>query len=179
MKRTLNTREKTLLLILVILVLALGYFKLIFEPIQEQVADYQSLTAQEQAVLDEGLIRVAQMHAMEETVEEIKASGEGKAIPAYDNSGKLMRELYRILADTKEYSLDFSKPVTQDDYIMLRPVSLSFQTATYAQARAIIDALCDSENVNQISDLTIYEGQARDKNSVQTDLVITFFEVAP
>lgn len=38
MNRELTRRETVLLLILVVLVIFLGYFKLIFEPIQDQVA---------------------------------------------------------------------------------------------------------------------------------------------
>lgn len=37
MNRELTRRETVLLLILVVLVIFLGYFKLIFEPIQDQV----------------------------------------------------------------------------------------------------------------------------------------------
>lgn len=58
------------------------------------------------------------------------------------------------------------------------PVTMSFQTHTYAQARAIVDALSESENMNQISDLSIRTNQGQDRDLVQTDLVITYFEVA-
>ena len=45
MNRELTRRETVLLLILVVLVICLGYFKLIFEPIQDQVAQYQDTTS--------------------------------------------------------------------------------------------------------------------------------------
>lgn len=41
-----------------------------------------------------------------------------------------------------------------------------------------LDALSESENMNQISDLSIRTNQGRDRDLVQTDLVITYFEVA-
>ena len=56
---------------------------------------------------------------------------------------------------------------------------MSFQTGTYQQARAILDALCASDNINQISDLTISDTTVRGVRLVRTDLVITYFEVAP
>ena len=177
MKRELSTREKVMLLVLTVIVIALGYFKLIYEPINDQIADYQSKMEQEQTENASLAVRLAQMRKMEKAVEEIKASGEVKAIPGYDNSGCLMRELYRILNETNEYSLEFSGQTTVDGYIVLRPVSLSFQTDTYAQARAIIDALSGSENLNQISDLNIRYGSGQNSNTVITDLVITYFEV--
>ena len=48
MNRELTKREKTLLLILVLLVLALGYFKLILEPINDQITTYRASTDIEQ-----------------------------------------------------------------------------------------------------------------------------------
>ncbi len=178
MKRELSTREKTLLLILAVIVIALGYFKLIYEPVQEQIASYESMTQTEQTEIAALAARVGQMRRMEKAVEEIRASGTERAIPQYDNSGRLMRELYRVLAEASEYSLDFSGDTSREGYIVLRPVTLSFQTETYAQARAIIDALSGSENLNQISDLSIRRDQGKERSAVQTDLVITYFEVA-
>ena len=93
MKRELSTREKVMLLVLTVIVIALGYFKLIYEPINDQIADYQSRMEQEQTENASLAVRLAQMRKMEKAVEEIKASGEVKAIPGYDNSGRLMREL--------------------------------------------------------------------------------------
>ena len=74
MKRELTAREKGLLLFLAILVIALGYFKLIFEPIDQQVKDYRANTEQEQTLLDTELVRLAQMNKMKETVERIRAT---------------------------------------------------------------------------------------------------------
>ena len=167
-----------LLLILVVLVICLGYFKLIFEPIQDQVAQYQDTTSQEQSELEQDLILLMRKQEMQRKIEEVRASGEERTIPQYDNSRRLMLDLHRILDSAVDYSLDFSQSTTQDSYIVLRPVTMSFQTHTYAQARAIVDALSESENMNQISDLSIRTNQGRDRDLVQTDLVITYFEVA-
>lgn len=102
-----------------------------------------------------------------------------RAIPSYDNSGILMRELYQILANTNEYTVDFSAATSREGYIVLRPVSLTFQTGTYEQARAIINAIGSSDNLNQISDVNIRAGQGASRSAVQTSLTITYFEVAP
>ena len=177
MNRNLTKRETGMLLFLVILVIALGYFKLIFEPIQEQTAQYQNDTVQEQSELDMELVRLNQMQEMQRKIDEVRASGEERTIPEYDNSGRLMMDLHRILNTAMDYSLDFSQGTTQDNYIVLRPVTMRFQTRTYAQARAIIDALSESEDVNQISDLSIRMDEGREGASVRTELVITYFEV--
>ena len=175
MNRELTKRETAMLLFLVILVIALGYFKLIFEPIQDQTARYQSDTVQEQSELE--LVRLDQMQKMQQKIDEVRASGEERTIPEFDNSGKLMLDLHRILDTAMDYSLDFSQSTTQNNYVVLRPVTMSFQTRTYAQARAIVDALSESENMNQISDLSIRMDEGSEGASVRTDLVITYFEV--
>ena len=179
MKRELTTREKALLLILAVMVIALGYFKLIYEPVSEQIAAYESLREQEQAAITAGSARLARMRKMEEAVEDIKAAGEERAIPRYDNSGALMRELYRILDSAEEYSLDFSDTPHQEGYIVFRPVTMTFRTRTYEEARAIINALGESDNINPISDVSIAGGKGQQRDLCQTDLVITYFEVAP
>lgn len=179
MNRELTTREKVLLLILAVLVIGIGYFKFVFEPINEQVRELQSAAAQEQSEIDSSIVQLAQMRKMEKAVEASKADGQERAIPAYDNSGMLMRELYQILANTNEYTVDFSAATSREGYIVLRPVTLTFETGTYTQARAIINAIAGSDNLNQISDVNIRNGQNSSRNTVQTSLVITYFEVAP
>ena len=178
MKRELTRREKVLLVILAVMVIGLGYFKLIYEPVSEQIASYESLREQEQAEITSGSARLAQMRRMEKAVEDIKATGEERAIPHYDNSGALMRELYQILGGTVEYSLDFSEATHREGYIIFRPVTLAFRTETYAEARSIIDALEESGNINQVSDVSITSGQGQQRNQFQTELVVTYFEVA-
>ena len=99
---------------------------------------------------------------------------------AYAKCEALLRELRGLLAGTGEYSLDFGDGTTQQGYIVLRPVSMTYRTSTYEQSRAIIDRLSASDNINRISDLSI----RRDERSgggqgYQTVLTVTYFEVAP
>ena len=156
MNRAFTTREKVLLVILAVLIIGIGYFKLLLEPINTSIENYQNLTASEQ---DEILVNTALLQKkkqMETELEELFASGDPTPIPVYDNSGNLLVELHRILDKSLDYSLNFSGVSTMDvEYLVRRPVSLTFQTPTYAQARAIIDELHDSDNVNCISDLSM------------------------
>ena len=105
MNRELTKRETVLLLILVVLVIFLGYFKLIFEPIQDQVAQYQDTTSQEQSELEQDLILLTRKQEMQRKIEEVRASGEERTIPQYDNSRRLMLDLHRILDSAVDYLL--------------------------------------------------------------------------
>ncbi len=179
MSRELTKREKILLLVLVVMVLALGYFKLILEPINDQVSSLRAAADIEQAELQTDLIKAARLQQMRQAIEEIKASGDVRSIPQYDNSENLMVELHRIMSTTLDYSLDCSVGVTQEGYIVLRPVVLTFRTSTYDQARQIVDQLCAGENVCQISDVNINARSDRSGGTVETTLAITYFEIMP
>ena len=80
------------------------------------------------------------------------------------------------MAAATDYSLDFSAGVSEEDYIVLRPINLTFTTGTYAQSRAIIDALSGSDYLNKISDLNI-QVKKENASGVETSMVITYFEV--
>ena len=180
MNRELTLREKVLLLILIVLVMALGYFKLLYEPVSDRIARYREDAAQEQLEIEQSAVKLAQLERMEQALAKLRADGGRKAIPRFNNSEALLRELRGLLSATGEYSLDFGDGTTQQGYIVLRPVSMTYRTSTYEQSRAIIDRLSASDNINRISDLSI----RRDERSgggqgYQTVLTVTYFEVAP
>lgn len=192
MNRAFTTREKVLLVILAVLIIGIGYFKLLLEPINTSIENYRNMTASEQDEILANTALLQKKKQMETELEELFASGDPTPIPVYDNSGNLLVELHRILDKSLDYSLNFSGTSPMDvEYLVRRPVSLTFQTPTYAQARAIINELHDSDNVNCISDLSMQINNGNldytneiirwdlDDNSdhyVTVSLVITYYE---
>ena len=175
MNKAFTTREKIMLVFLVILAIGMAYYTLILGPINEKIANYDSMAQTEQAETETNMVIAQRVRDMEAELEELKASGNSQAIPAYDNAGSVMVELNAILSDSREYHLDFGA-VTEDSYIMQRPVTISFQTKDYQAARKIVDQLHDSPNVNQISNLSIQSDTGKEKNT-QVNLTITYFEI--
>lgn len=169
MNRAFTTREKVLLVILAVLIIGIGYFKLLLEPINTGIENYQNMTAAEQ---DEILVNTALLQKkkqMEQELEALFAQGDPTPIPVYDNSGTLLVELHRILDKSLDYSLNFSGTSPMDvEYLIRRPVSMTFQTGSYEQARAIINELHDSDNVNCISDLSmqVNNGNLNSRNEI-------------
>lgn len=175
MKRELTAREKILLLILIVLMIAVGYFKLVLAPINDGVQECIENTSAEQEEITEKLVVAAEINKMQQKIDEITASGEAHAIPYFDNSAELMIELHGILCETSDYSLSFGN-LTEDDYMMLRPVAMSFKTENYDKARDIIDALYASDNIMKISDVNI----SMDKSvasEVQVSMNLTYYEL--
>ena len=178
MKRAFTTREKVMLLVLTVLLIAIAYFKLLLEPINNSIDEYQSKTASEQDEILQNTALLTRMNQMQKELDEIFAEGNPTPIPDYDNSGKLLVELNRILASSVDYSLDFGTvSALEDGYIMCRTISMTFTTNTYAEARAIIDALHDSDYTNQISDISVQFENSGSSGNVQVNLYITYFEL--
>lgn len=175
MNRELTKREKVLLLIFAVLLIAVGYYKLLLEPINNQIESYRSLTQEEQMQMDTAQLQAVRMQQMETEIAQAKAAGIERTIPDYDNSAVLLPQLYQIMDSTIEYAMDFDE-ITFEGNIAARPVQIEFETANYQKARRVIDKLCTTGYAMQIEDMTIQEARTTDKRSVHTYLSITFFE---
>ena len=177
MNREFTKREKILLLIFAVLIIVLGYFKLILEPINNQVNEYRGMESEEQAEIDVKTVQALQMSLMEKEIKKAQENGISRIIPTFDNSAILLPKLYQIMDSTSAYSMNFGE-ITTEGGVVMRPVAISFETRTYAQARAVIDRLYDTNYAMQIEDVTIQERKATDADSVNTYLSVTFFEAA-
>ena len=186
MNRAFTTREKVMLVILCLLIIGIGYYKFLLEPINDQIENYNSQAAQEQDTIMQNMALIQKKKAMEQELEEIFAENPNPTpIPSYDNSGVLMVELHAILDGTVDYTLSFADTsLLSGGYLLRRPVRLDFTAGTYSQARAIINKLHDSDNINQISDLTVtrVDRETRDADeatdAISVSMVITYFELA-
>ena len=177
MNREFTKREKILLLIFAVLIILLGYFKLILEPINSQVDEYSSMESEEQAEIDIKMLQALQMSIMEKEIEKARENGINRVTPDYDNSSVLLPKLYHIMDRTVAYSMNFGE-ITTDGGIVMRPVEINFETRTYKKAREIIDRLYDTNYAMQIEDVTIQTRKTTDANSVDTYLSVPLFEAA-
>ena len=175
MNRAFTQREKVLLLVLAVLIIVIGYVKLILQPINEEIESYEGLTMEEQTAFSANQIKAARMNLMEKEIEKAKAKGVRREVPAYDNSSNLLPGLYQIMESSVDYSLDFGELV-YDGNVVQRPVERTFQTRTYKQARAIIDKLYRSGYAMQITDVNIDTKKATDTQLVRTSMSVTYFE---
>ena len=176
MRRAFTSREKALLVVLIIMLIGIGYFKLLLEPINDQVSQYQMDTQAEQDEIVQNTVVLAKQREMESELKEIKASGDAVPLPSYDNSDAMLTELNLILSTATDYSLTFGTPTTLEDssYILWRPVTLVFTASSYTQARSIIDLMHASVNINQISDLSITFNSS---GGVRVTATVSYFEL--
>ena len=177
MNRAFTNREKVLLVVLAVLLIGVGYFKLLLEPVNDSVDRYSQLAAAEQDEILQNTVLLVQKQQMEQELQTIYDSGKAVPLPAYDNAEKLLVELNHILASSQDYSLNFgSTSELEGGYIVCRPLNLQFSAKDYATARDILTALHDSANVNQISDLSFSLPQDADA-SVDVTCSVTFYEL--
>ena len=177
MSRAFTPREKVLLVVLAVLLIAIGYFKLILEPINDAVAEYNMDADNEQSEIVANMALLQKMKSMQTELDEIYAAGDPVPMPEYDNSEVMLVELNTILAAATDYTVNFGSaaPLSESSYIMCRPLSLRFEAADYKTARQIIDTLHESENVNRISDLSVsFNSNAH----VEVTASVSYFELA-
>lgn len=190
MNRAFTKREKVMLVILAVLIIGIGYFKFLLEPVNAGIENYRQMEAMEQDQILQNATLVQQKRQMEQELEALFESGDPSPIPTYDNSANLLVELHKILEGSAEYTLNFTGTNPMDvQYLIGRPVSLTFRTASYSAARRIIDKLHNSSNINSISDLSIQfnsdhnqiiywneSTEDSDKYPIVVSLTITYYE---
>ena len=170
MRHVFTTREKVLLVILAVLVIAVGYWKLILTPINDSIADLNAQTVSEQDAI------LSRMRQMQQELETLLADPDAKPLPDYDNSERLLVELNTILSGTVDYTLSFGSTYLLEDggSIICRPISLEYTCGSYTAARAVMDALHGSDYVNLISDVTL---DLDAEHGTRVNLTITYFEL--
>ena len=188
--KKLSKREKILLAVLIVLVVGVCWYKLVYEPVNTSISQYNSDRDTEQTELLTFLPKVEQKRKMQAEVDVLKAQPDAVKIPSFDNTKEIMKALNKVLSAADTYSLSFSDPV-KDGYIYSHKVDIKYSADNYRQARRIIDRLAKEAFVNQISDITInndisnkhmINANGEDVNISESEtnvsLVITFFEIA-
>ncbi len=183
----LSKREKVLLIILAIVVVAIAWFMLVFQGTTNDIARLESEIASTDASIDVATSRVTQMEAMEEAIAEHKAEGsESTAIPNYDNLQPLMAELNTIMSATSTYTLTFDEVDrnSSPDFVY-RGVRINFSCGSFAAAEAVIKALATGTFPCAIDSISIVDNGARNSASLRSDSTassvsayahVTFFE---
>lgn len=158
MTYTFSKREKTLMVILVIiLILALWYW-FVYSPYRTAIDQAASDTADKQAELTVATSQYANMQSMQASIDAAyaKAGGNPVAVPAYDNKAFLISELDSILAPASGKQLSFGDlEYPSSGNIVRRPVTITYTTTDYTQAKSILTALSDSRYRCLISDVAI------------------------
>ena len=191
LKREFSRREKILLIVLVVLILAALYFYAVDYPARQVNATAKTETENLQTEIAILSAKKDKQDKMSAELDALLADPTTVAIPDYDNLQEVISFLNTVLYNTEDYSLSFPGidfPKEEDSVsIARRYLSMTFVSPSYKSARTMIDRLQASPYCCQIGSVQIrpvlydldhrlVEDAALTDGSVEVTLSMTFFE---
>jgi len=175
-----TTREKVLLLILSVILVAELYYLLVHQRVKREFAEAQARTETATVTYDIESAKAARKREMQAKIQEALKDSNARPLPDYDNSTNVVAYLNGVMASTEEYSLVFN-PVDFSNYAAMRPISMSFTCPGYAAVRNIVDQL---ENGPYYCEVTALSMSAEDGvgdmagEMVSVQMTAVFYEYA-
>lgn len=195
---TFSQREKIMIALLAVVLIAVLWYKFIFEGVQSQLSslDVEIANAQDELVISN--YKVANIKQIEGRLERYRNSGASmKVMPTYDNIRPLSASLNATLQAATTYTLRFDEigsgskdssggegaAATSNDAVQ-RGVTLSFDCDSYATVRTILSALVEGEFPCTIDSLSITDNTVRNGtrtsastgSAVSATAHLTFYE---
>ena len=178
MDRAFTTREKILMLVLAVVLLACAYYLLVFAPSQSAIENSKTQVSQLESELTINQAMALKTDSMRDELEEKRAAGtRAKKTLDYDSTPAIMKELNGILAGTKTYSLSFADPELSEDGATVRQsASVSFTAASYSAAKSVVKQLVDSTYTSLVTDFSI--AAADNGGDANAAVTIVYYENA-
>ena len=148
MLSNLSRKEKLLILILVILMAALVYYRFIHVGITQARANAGSRVEQLQNEVNMANARVVRIKKMDQEM----SSGEVSKMGSYNSSKLETAFLHTVLADAPDYSITFDT-VTRNGNQIRRNFVLKFTAPSYDSAKNIIKNLTEGEYRCKVGDV--------------------------
>lgn len=176
--RSFTKREKTLLLLLSILVLTAIYYFAVHLPcktaIEEARSEKEALET-ENAVLQ---AKCAKKDQMQKELDEIFAGGEAKEVPRYDNIAAVTEYLNSALSQTNSFNVTCGDvKFDENAAIYRRPVQIRTNLFGYSGVQRVITKLFNCPYLSQISTIHITpynrRGQVESNNIEDRDVTVS------
>ena len=155
LSREFSRKEKALLVVFVIILIGLCYYRFVHVPINEKIAaaeDRQLQLQDEEVILQ---AQVAQYQKMKDEIDSIKESGSiVSTMPSYNSSKLEIAFLNDVLQPAIDYDVSFTS-LTREGNQIRRNFNLSYKTSEYETARSIIENLYACQYRLLIDDLVI------------------------
>jgi len=140
LSREFTIKEKILLLILAVILLAELYFLMVHQRVEREFAEAASRI--EVATVSYNIERTkgTRKQEMLKKIREAAQDSSARPLPEYDNSTNVVAYLNGVLAAAEEYNLVFNE-VEFSNYVALRPINMSFSCRGYPAIRDIVGQL--------------------------------------
>lgn len=179
MRRQFSLRERVLMVILALLLVACVYYILVEKPVQDTLLDASQRQSEAESQLTIASAQLEKMHQMQAALEQLEQSAQAD-VPDYDNAKHVMELLNKAMALTDNYDLSF-QAVTTEGAIVRRPIDMSFRCNGYATAKRVLQTLLDSNYRCRITAMSVTGGQNGDIDweEVTVTASVTFYEFLP
>ena len=191
LSRDFTLKEKILLLVLLLLLFGLAYYRFVYVPCSEAISRAQSEQETLQTDLLVMLAKEGQLKNMQKELDELGELQQTSRMESYNNAKAEISLLNGVLEAADSYSVTFSG-VTRDGAQIRRDFDLQFKTATFGDAKEIVKRLAESEYRCLLGDMkytTDYQrapqsqtsggvviGGVRYNTAVNVSVTATFFE---
>ncbi len=176
LSRDFTKKEKALIVILCILIIALCYYKFVYVNTNDAIKSAQS---EQYNLQDEQVIataKLAKLQKMQDEIDELKKDGSISIMPSYNASREEVSFLDDVLKGTTDYDIVFTT-VTRSGNQIRRNLTISFKTDTYDKAVSVVEKLYGSDIRLLIGDINWKVDSSKTKGSqVSVSLAATFFE---
>ncbi|MEG1167372.1 MAG: type II secretion system protein GspM [Gordonibacter sp.] len=177
MSRAFTKREKIMLLVLAVVLVAASYYLFVVQNVANTKA---SNAAQLQEVQDQIAAQDTVAAMREKMQSELEKMGQVEKLPViatYDNLRNELDQLNAALASTSSYDLKLTQPVLTGETVR-RVVTLTFTTPSYDAATAVLEALQNGKYRCVITDFSMTGKMLADGTieSVSSTLNVTYYE---
>lgn len=180
LSRDFTTREKIILVILVLFLIGFGYYQFIDKPVREGLARAESESAALQTEIAAVNTKIATLQRMQDEIDSINAEGRNSYMASYNNSKAELKLLNDVLSQATQYSISFSNVTRSGDQIR-RDFSLQFTAPDYQAMWNIINDLTGVEYRCLIGNLSCSLNKIRYRDrteygALSVSVTATFFE---
>ncbi len=178
MTKGFSIREKVLLGALILILVGALYYSFVWQPTSRTITE----AAERIGELDEDILveqtKADEIKKMQEALADVSVTADTSTVtPQYDNSVNLINSLNPILAGTSNLRLSFDTPSVANG-IATRSMQFNFNTATYQQARDIINEISRGIYSNDITSMRMtISGFGDSEPNVGIALTVNYYEV--
>ncbi len=177
--RSFSKSEKTLLVILGIIIVGALYFLLIYQPVTTETQQLNSSAEDLENQLMVLNTKVAQIRSMQDSIKESEGNGHIiSTMPSYSAGKAELDFLNTTLAASEDYYVGFDN-ITRKGNQIRREFALKFTVSEFAKAEDIIKTLEHSELRCLISSFEVkpVENEASvDQDEIEVSCYATFYE---
>ena len=178
LSRDFTLKEKVLLLVLVVLLLGLGYYWFVDQPVRQQLENCAAQESSLQIELTAVQRKAAELERMKTELEAIQARDGVSLMSSYNASKEEVKLLNDVLAGTEQYAISFSDVSREGDQIR-RNFSLQFTAPNHQDIARILGQLAESSQRCIIADIRCSRERGRteeDAGKFTVDATATFYE---